>query len=79
MDESGLGKVGGDLVGADGEEGQLGEEGGAAGLGAGRQVRHVEAQVHLLPVQVYVRMEALHNHTSPITKALHQSALALHK
>ena len=66
-------------MGADGEEGQFGEEGGAAGLGAGRQVRHVEAQVHLLPMQVYVRVEALHHHTSPITMALQYSSPALHE
>ena len=46
-------------MGADGAEGELGEEGGTAGLGGGRQVRHVEAQVGLLRAQVNVRVEAL--------------------
>lgn len=46
-------------MGADSQEGELGEEGGAAGLRAGGQVGHVEAEVHLLTVQVNVGMEAL--------------------
>ena len=54
---------GGYLVGTDSEEGELGEEGGAAGLGGGGQVSHVEAEVHLLPMQVYVCMEPLYTHT----------------
>ena len=47
-------------MGADSEQGELGEEGGAAGLEAGRQICHVKAQVNLLSMQVYVRMEPLH-------------------
>ena len=50
-------------MGSHSEEGELGEEGGAAGLGGRRQVCHVEAKVHLLPVQVYVCMKALHTCT----------------
>ncbi len=52
-----------DLVGANSKKGELGEEGGAAGLGVGCQIRHVEAHVHLLPVQINICMEALHHHT----------------
>ena len=62
MQGSGAHKArGGNLVGADSEQGLLGEQGGTAGLGGGRQVCHVEAEVGLLPTQVYVRMKALHN------------------
>lgn len=51
------------LVGAHSEEGELGEEGGTAGLGGRRQVCHVEAEIHLLPMQIYVCMKALHTRT----------------
>lgn len=51
-----------DLVGANSKEGELGQEGGAAGLGAGCQIRHVKAHVHLLPMQINICMEALHRH-----------------
>ncbi len=47
---------------ANSKEGELGEEGGAAGLGAGCQISHVEAHVHMLPVQINICMEALHHH-----------------
>ena len=47
------------LVGTHSDEGQFREEGRAAGLGGGCQICHMEAEVHLLPMQVYVCMEAL--------------------